>query len=61
MLFTVVEAELLQTEDVATSKDTVWDNLELSGRWFVGFLESSIRYYLAQKQKTAKAEEALHS
>jgi hypothetical protein len=61
MLFSVVEAELLQTEDVATSKDTVWDNLELSGRWFVGFLESSIRYYFAQKQKAAKAEEAPHS
>jgi predicted mannosyl-3-phosphoglycerate phosphatase (HAD superfamily) len=56
MLFSVVEAELLQTEDVTTSKDTVWDNLEVSGRWFVNFLESSIRYYLGQKQKAAEAE-----
>jgi hypothetical protein len=53
MLFSVVEAELLQTEDVATSKDTVWDNLELSGRWFVDFLDASVRHYLAQKQKAA--------
>jgi len=43
--------ELLQTEDVATSKETIWGNLELSGRWFVNFLDASIRYYLAQKWK----------
>lgn len=61
MLFSVVEAELLQTEDVATSKDTVWDNLELSGRWFVDFLDVSVRYYLAQKQKSAKPVEAAPS
>lgn len=54
MLFSVVEAELLQTEDVATSKDTIWDNLELSGRWFVNFLDASIHYHLAQKQKAEK-------
>jgi hypothetical protein len=54
MLFSVAEAELLQTEDVATSADTVWYNLESSGRWFINFLEASINYYLAQKQKAAK-------
>lgn len=57
MLFSVVEAELLQTEDVATSNDTVWDSLELSGKWFVDFLDASIRSYLVQKQKAAKAQE----
>jgi hypothetical protein len=58
MLFSVVEAELLQTEDVATSKDTVWDNGELAGKWFLEFLDASIRHYLAQKQKAAKPAEA---
>lgn len=61
MLFSVVEAELLQTEDVATSSDTVWDNLALSGKWFVDFLDASIRYYLAQKQKSVKPTEGSSS
>ena len=43
-----LEAELLQTEDVATSKGSIWDTLELSGRWFVNLLDASIRYHLEQ-------------
>jgi predicted RNA-binding protein with EMAP domain len=50
--------ELLQTEDVATSDDTVGDNLDLSGKWFINFLDASIRYYLTQKQKAARPTEA---
>ncbi len=39
MLFAHEQAELLQTEDVATSKDTQWDNLEGFGRNFCAFIE----------------------
>jgi hypothetical protein len=39
MLFGHVQAELLQTEDVATSKETVWDDLEGLGRNFCAFIE----------------------
>jgi len=61
MLFSVVEAELLQTEDVATSKDTVWDNPVASGQWFVKFLGASIRYYFEQKRKATKPGESLRA
>lgn len=37
------DAEMLQTEDVATSGDTVWDNLAFSGQRFCKFLEGAIR------------------
>jgi hypothetical protein len=50
MLHTVVEAELLQTEDVATSNETVWDNPVASGEWFLKFLDSRIKFYLEQKR-----------
>jgi len=39
MLFAHEQAELLQTEDVATSRDTQWDNLEGFGRNFCAFIE----------------------
>jgi hypothetical protein len=39
MLFGHMQAELLQTEDVATSKETVWDDLEGFGRNFCAFIE----------------------
>jgi hypothetical protein len=42
MLFAHEQAELLQMEDVATSKDTVWNNLEGFGRNFCAFLEGAI-------------------
>ena len=42
------QAEFLQTEDVRTSKDTVWGNLEASGRAFCQFLEQAIKAKLAK-------------
>ena len=39
MLFGHMQAELLQTEDVATSNVTVWDDLEGFGRNFCEFIE----------------------
>lgn len=32
MLFSVAEAELLETDDVATSLETIWDNVRVSGQ-----------------------------
>jgi len=49
MLFSVVEAELLQTEDIRTSKETIWDNLSATGEWLVNFLDSRIKYQLEQQ------------
>jgi hypothetical protein len=43
MLFGDVQAELLQTEDVATSKDTLWDDLEAFGRNFCTFIERVVQ------------------
>jgi len=37
------DAGILQTEDVATSVDTVWDDLALSGQRFCKFLEDAIQ------------------
>jgi hypothetical protein len=54
MLHTVVEAELLQTEDVATNAETVWDNPVASGVWFINFLDSRIKFYFEQKHKAFK-------
>jgi hypothetical protein len=42
MLLSHIQAELLQTEDVATNRATVWDNLEGSGIHFCKFLEGAI-------------------
>ncbi len=56
MLFSVVEAELLQTEDVYNSKETVWDDLPASGAWFLNFLDGRIKQLLAQKAEEKKPE-----
>lgn len=42
MLFAHEQAELLQSEDVATSKETVWGDLEVFGRNFCEFLERAV-------------------
>jgi hypothetical protein len=42
MLFAHEQAELLQTEDVATSKETIWGDLEGFGRNFCAFLERAV-------------------
>src|SRR5579862_7025524 len=58
MLFSHEQAELLQTEDVATSKDTVWDDVARSGEWFINFLDARIRAKLLKdqaSQETAKS------
>jgi hypothetical protein len=59
MLFAHEQAELLQTEDVATSKDTRWDDLEGFGRNFCAFIERVVEEK-RQKDIAAKnkAEEA---
>lgn len=38
-----VDAELLETEDIVISGETVWDDLPASGHRFCDFLESAIR------------------
>lgn len=38
-----VDGEILETEDVAMSGETVWDDLAASGQRFCNFLESAIR------------------
>jgi len=48
------QAEFLQTEDVRTSKDTVWENLEASGRAFCKFLEQAIEAKLAKDRAKRK-------
>ena len=56
MLFAHEQAEILQMEDVATSKDTVWGDLEGFGRNFCAFLERAMERKrlkdLAEKKKS---------
>ncbi len=42
ILQTNLQGGFLQTEDVRTSKDTLWDDLPGSGRRFVEFLQEAI-------------------
>lgn len=49
VLFAHEQAELLQTEDVATSKDTVWDDVVASGQWFCSFLDREIQSKLKRE------------
>jgi hypothetical protein len=37
------QAEFLQIEDVATSNQTVWNDLIASGEWFLDFLDREIQ------------------
>lgn len=57
MLFTNEQAEFLQTEDVATSGETVWDDIAASGQWFVTFLDSRIKAKLNRDRPVAKRSE----
>ncbi len=43
------QAEILQTEEVATSAQTVWDDVAAAGRNFCGFLDRAIR---ARKERS---------
>jgi hypothetical protein len=60
MLFAHEQAEILQMEDVATSNDTVWGDLEAFGRNFCAFLEGSVERKplkdLASKKKAGNPE-----
>jgi hypothetical protein len=52
MLFSNIQAELLQTEDVATNPTTVWDNLAGAGIHFCKFLEGAINRKIAGNRVT---------
>jgi hypothetical protein len=56
MLFSHAQAEFLQTEDVATSADTGWDDLARSGEWFVNFLDARITDKLLRDRKNLQGE-----
>jgi hypothetical protein len=61
ILFGHAQAELLQTEDVATSKETVWDDLESFGKNFCTFFErvveqKRLKYIAAKMAEKLKAE-----
>lgn len=55
MLFSHEQAEFLQTEDVATSSGTRWDDLPASGKFFCDFLNNAIRSKMERgRSETAK-------
>jgi hypothetical protein len=62
MLFAHEQAEILQMEDVATRKDTVWGDLESFGKNFCAFMERAIEGKLlkdlAEKKKNQSSEGA---
>jgi len=55
-----LQAELLQAEDVATSKETIWGDLEGFGRNFCAFMERAVEQErlkdLAAKKKPENLE-----
>jgi hypothetical protein len=53
MLFTNIQAELLQAEDVATNPATVWNNVEATGQYFCMFLEREINAKMKRGRKDA--------
>ncbi len=55
MLFSHEQAEFLQTEDVATSADTIWDDVARSGEWFVNFLDARIKAKVLSDRKNREA------
>jgi hypothetical protein len=54
MLFGHEQAELLQTEDVATSRDTLWDDVAAAGKKFCEFLDAEIQAKFARDREAAK-------
>jgi len=48
-----VDAEMMETEDVATSADTQWDNLPAWGERFVKFLDTEIQSKLERDRAQA--------
>jgi hypothetical protein len=51
-----VDAEMLQTEDVATSAETVWNDLAASGERFCRFLDSEIQSKMERDRAELKAK-----
>jgi hypothetical protein len=56
MLFAHEQAELLQTEDVATSKETVWGDVAIAGRKFCEFLDAEIQAKFERDRVAARGE-----
>ncbi len=54
MLFSNIQAELLQTEDVATNPATVWNDLEGAGIHFCKFLEGAINRKMEQDRAASE-------
>ena len=58
MLFSNIQAELLQTEDVASSPATVWDDASVSGAHFCTFIEQEINAKMEHDRKAGPEEQA---
>jgi hypothetical protein len=54
MLFSNIQSELLQTEDVAGNPATVWDNPEAAGAYFCAFVERAINAKMKRDRKNAE-------
>jgi hypothetical protein len=52
-----IDAEIMETEDVATSAGTIWDDLPAFGRFFCEFLENAIRTKIERSNATRKVEQ----
>jgi hypothetical protein len=55
-LLAQAHAELLQTEDVATSKDTVWGDIAASGEKFCNFLDDAIQGKIERLRTSAEKQ-----
>ena len=53
-----VDAEILETEDVATSTGTIWDDVPAFGAFFVTFLNDAIRAKIERSRAEAGKAEA---
>jgi hypothetical protein len=51
-----VDAEILETEDVLTSGETVWNDLPAAGERFCNYLESEIRSKMERDRAKAEAD-----
>jgi len=60
-LFAHEQAELLQAEDVVTSKETVWDDLEGFARNFCTFLERAVEQKLFKDRDAKRQAENLET
>jgi hypothetical protein len=56
MLFGHEQAELLQTDDVTTSRDTLWDDVAAAGKTFCEFLDAEIQAKFARDREAARTK-----